>query len=150
LLFQKDRWEEARKKANQAKSLAASETPDLASRDEIRASMGRMWKNLPEEAKKRYNDAIEKEKAQYREEMSTFDARVAAWESGAEKIKEEMKAKLEEIELTEEEKRLVRAAEEEEKLEILAREERAKLRKFYEDVGIDDILPDDEDEVSEV
>jgi Flavin containing amine oxidoreductase/HMG (high mobility group) box len=150
LLFQKDRWEEARKKANQAKSLAASETPDLESRDELRASMGRLWKNLPEEEKKRYNDAIEKEKTQYREEMSTFDARVEAWESGAEKIKEEMKAKLDEIELTEEEKSLVRAAEEEEKLEILAREERAKLRKFYEDVGIDDILPDEDDEVSEV
>jgi len=152
LLFQKDRWEEAREKANRAKSLAleSSETPDLASRDEIRASMGKMWKNLPEEEKKRYNDIIEKDKVQYREEMSTFDSRVEAWEKAAEKIKEELKATLDQIELTEEERHLVRAAEEEEQREILAREERDKLRKFYEDVGIDDLLPNEEDESSEV
>lgn len=150
LLFQKDKWEEAREKANRAKSLASPEAPDLASRDEIRASMGKMWKNLPDGEKKRYNDAIEKDKAQYREEMSTFDSRVEAWERAAEKIKDEMKAKLDEIELSEEEKILFRAAEEEERLETLAREEREKLRKFYEDAGIDDLLPDEDDENSEV
>src|SRR5579871_5141856 len=46
LLFQKDKWDLAKARANQATS--ADSDGELASRDEVRAWMGKMWRELPE------------------------------------------------------------------------------------------------------
>ena len=149
LLFQKDKWSIAK---NQANLLKSQENPDLgeASRDEIRASMGRIWKALPEEEKKLYNDTVEKEKAQYRDEVATFDERVGAWESAVAKIKTEIKEKMDKVELTDDERELVLAAREEERLEAAAKEEKENLKRFYMEVGMDDLFSDEEEDRAEV
>ena len=150
LVFQRDKWEIAKNKANQAKAGNHSDGGELASRDEVRAAMGRMWRDLPDDEKRRYNEAVEKEKLQYKEEVATFGRRVEAWESAVAKIKEEMKGKLDEVNLTEEEREMVLAAREEERLEIAANEEKEKLKQFFGEIGMDDLFPDEEEEQIEV
>jgi Flavin containing amine oxidoreductase/HMG (high mobility group) box len=150
LLFQKDKWDIARERANKAKTETNPEIGELASRDEVRASMGRMWRDLPEDEKRLYNEAVEREKLQYKEEISTFSLRLEVWEKAVLKIKEDMKAKLEEVDLTGEERAMVLAAREEERLEVAAKEEKEKLKRFYGEVGMDDLFPDEEEEKSEV
>jgi len=149
LLFQKDKWHIAKDRANLLKS---GDNPELgdASRDEVRASMGRMWKALPEDEKKWYNDAVEREKAQYRDEVATFDGRVQAWESAVAKIKEEIKEEMDKVELTHEERELVLAAREEERLEAAGKEEKENLKRFYGEVGMDDLFSDEEEDRAEV
>jgi hypothetical protein len=148
LLFQKDKWSLAKDRANLHKS---GDNPDLgeASRDEVRASMGRMWKALPEAEKKWYNDAVEKEKAQYREDVATFGERVRAWESAVAKIKDEVKEEMDQVELTDEERNMIEAAREEERLEAAAKEEKENLKRFYGEVGMDDLFSDEEEDKAE-
>lgn len=150
LLFQKDKWDIARERANQSKIENNPESSELATRDEVRASMGRMWRDLPEDQKRTYIDAVEKEKSEYREVMATFGGRVEAWEKAVSKIKEEMKGRLAEVDLTDDERSMVLAAKEEEQLEIAAKEEKEKLKRFYGEVGIDDLFSDEEEEKTEV
>jgi len=148
LLFQKDKWDIAREKANKARYGDKAGGVDSASRDEVRAWMGRMWRDLPDDEKRWYNDEVEKEKAQYKEEMASYTERIQAWERGVAKIKEEVKREMEEMYMTAEEREMLAAAREEERLEQAAREERENLRKFYEDIGMDDILSDFDDDSS--
>ena len=150
LLFQKDKWAIARDKANRTKSENNPEGGELASRDEVRAAMGRMWRDLPDNQKRLYNEAVEKEKLKYKEQIANFGGRLEAWERAVAKIKEEMKGKLDEVDLTEEERELVLAAREEERLEIAANEEKEKLKQFFGEVGLDDLFPDEEEERIEV
>lgn len=110
LLFQKDKWDIAKEIANKAKFGDNLELTDSVTRDEVRASMGKMWRELPEDQKRLYNDAVEREKGQYKEEMATFDSRLRAWENAVCKIKEEMKGKLDEVNLIEEEREMIEAA----------------------------------------
>jgi hypothetical protein len=145
LLFQKDKWDIAKERANRVKSGNNSELVDCATRDEVRASMGQMWRDLPNEEKKIYNDAVESEKAQYRSEMASFGDRLKAWESAVARIKGEMKQKLEDIDVLEE-REMIEDAKEEERLEIAAKEEREKLKRFYGEFGIDDDFFSDEEE----
>lgn len=153
LLFQKDKWVTARDNANKAKAGSNSDGGELASRDEIRATMGQMWRHLPDDEKRYYNEAVEREKLLYKEEISSFTGRLEAWESAVAKIKEEMKGKLDEVDLTEEEREMVLAAREEELLEIAANEEKEKLKQFFGEIGmddLDDLFPDQEEERIEV
>ena len=149
LLFQKDKWDIAKDKAKE-KYGDRPELVDSVTRDDVRASMGRMWRDLPEDEKKFYHEKVEEEKAQFKEEMATFGARAQAWERAVAKIKEETKEKLEEVDLTDEEKILIHAAREEEQLEIAAKEEKENLRRFYGEVGIDCLFSDDEEDKTEV
>ena len=146
LLFQKDKWEIAKHKANQTKAANNSDGGELATRDEVRATMGRMWRDLPDDEKRYYNEAVEREKLQYKGEVATFGGRLEAWESAVAKIKEEMKGKLDEVDLTEEEREIVLAAREEEALEIAANEEKEKLKQFFCEIGMDDLFPEEEEE----
>jgi lysine-specific histone demethylase 1 len=150
LLFQKDKWDIAKDAANKGKFGGSQDLSDSVSRDEVRASMGRLWRDLPEDEKKVYQDTVEREKAQFKNEMTTFVTRLQTWEKGVAKIKEEIKAKLEEVEMTEEEQELIQAAREEEKQENRAKEEKENLRRFYGEVGVDGLLSDDDDDKAEV
>jgi lysine-specific histone demethylase 1 len=150
LLFQKDKWDIAKDAANKGKFGAGRDDSEQVTRDEVRASMGRLWRDLPEEEKRRYQDTVEKEKAQYKEEVATFGTRLQTWEAGVAKIKEEIKVTLSEVEMTDEERELIRAAREEERQENSAKEEKENLRRFYGEVGVDGLLSDDEDDKAEV
>jgi lysine-specific histone demethylase 1 len=150
LLFQKDKWDIARERANKTKAGGNPAGGDPATRDEVRASMGRMWRDLPDDEKRLYNETVEREKLEYREEVASFSGRVKAWEDAVLKIKEEMKAKLLDVDLTQEEKEMVLAADEEERLEIAAKEEKERLKRLYEEAGVDDIFPEDDEEKAEV
>jgi lysine-specific histone demethylase 1 len=149
LLFQKDKWEIAKEKAKQ-RFAERDDSTETVTRDDVRASMGRMWRDLPEGEKQLYLERVESEKAMYKEEMSTFSGRLLAWEENVARIKEEAKKKLGEVELTEEERVLIDAAREEERLEVAAREEKENLRKFYGEVGMESLISEDEEDQTEV
>ena len=144
LLFQKDKWDIAKQKAKEAKS--GNMDGERASRDEVRAFMGKMWRELPDAKKEWYNKRVEKEKVQYKKDIATFEPRLQAWEQGVTAIKEQMKNEFQLINLNDEEKRLIEAAWEEERLEIAARQEKESFRKFYGEVGIDPCLSSDNEE----
>jgi hypothetical protein len=149
LLFQKDKWDIAKYKAKE-KYGNRPDSVDSVTRDDVRASMGRMWRDLPEDQKKVYLDKVEEEKAQFKQDLGSFGARLQSWERAVARIKEETKQKLDDVDLTSEEKVLIQAAREEEQLEIAAKEERENLRRFYGEVGIDYLFSDDEEEKTEV
>jgi len=149
LLFQKDKWEIAKAKAKK-RYTDRDDPTDGVTRDDVRASMGRMWRDLPDEEKKLYLERVETEKAQYKEEMLTFNGRLLAWEQNVARIKTETKKKLNEVELTAEERELIAAAQEEERLETIGREEKDNLRRFYGEVGMEGLISDDEEDQTEV
>lgn len=149
LLFQKDKWEIAKEKAKE-RYADRDDPTEAVTRDDVRASMGRMWRDLPEDEKQAYLERVDAEKSQYKEEMSTFSERLRVWEENVARIKQETKRKLDEVELTGEEKELIDAAREEERLEMAAREEKENLRKFYGEVGMEGLISEDEEEQTEV
>jgi len=149
LLFQKDKWEIAKEKAKE-RYAERDDPADYVTRDDVRASMGRMWRDLPEDQKQRYLERVDAEKSQYKEEMSTFAERLRSWEENVARIKQETKEKMDEVELTEEEKALIEAAREEEQLEVVAKEEKENLRRFYGEVGMESLISEDEEDQAEV
>jgi hypothetical protein len=149
LLFQKDKWEIAKEKAKE-RYTEREDPADSVTRDDVRASMGRMWRDLPEDEKQRYLERVDAEKSQYKEEMSTFGERLRSWEENVARIKQETKKKLDEVQLTEEEKDLIEAAREEEGLELVAREEKENLRRLYGEVGMEGLISEDEEDQTEV
>ena len=149
LLFQRDKWDMARDRANQAKFGNSRDPDDQASRDEVRVSMGRMWKELPDEEKKIYHDTVEREKLKYKRDIAAYEERLRSWEKAVSKIKEEIKWKLETWDMVGEERTLFEAAQEEERQERAAKEEKEKLKRFYDGLGIDELFTD-EDENSKV
>jgi hypothetical protein len=150
LLFQKDKWDIAKEAANKGKFGENHDVSESVTRDEVRASMGRLWRDLPEDEKRMYQDTVEKEKAQYKDDMATFATRLQNWEAAVSKIKQEVKVQLADVDMTEEERDLIRAARDEERQENSAREEKENLRRFYGEVGVDGLLSDDEDDKTEV
>lgn len=149
LLFQKDKWEIAKGKAKE-RYAERDDPAESVTRDDVRAAMGRMWRDLPEDQKQRYLKRVDAEKSQYKEEMSTFGERLRSWEENVARIRQETTKKLDEVELTEEEKDLIEAAREEERLEAVAREEKENLRRFYGEVGMECLISEDEEDQAEV
>jgi hypothetical protein len=142
LLFQRDKWDEAKVGANRAKTLVGDGGP--ASRDEVRAWMGKMWRDLPEDKKRWYTERVDEEKMHYGREMATYASRLGVWEQGVQEIKGEIITFQSDC-LSDEEKHLLDAAREEEHAEGLAKHEKEHLRRFFDDIGVDPCLSSDDE-----
>jgi len=83
LLFTSDVWAETKKACDDAR-IAATENPgSKASRNEVRATIGQLWRAAPEEQKRPYFEKTESNRRVNEEQAATFDARLALWDEQA-------------------------------------------------------------------
>ena len=81
LIFQKDFWEICRQDTDKAKQSATGKPNERASRNEVRAALGKMWRELPDDEKEPYLEKTKSIKAentklldQFREKSKRYDA----------------------------------------------------------------------------
>lgn len=90
LLWQRDKWQEAKKKCDEAKRAKHPKAPDAkASKDEIRKELGKSWQTASAEEKKPYYEMTEAARAQSKKWHADFKELVEKWDRDAERIKQE-------------------------------------------------------------
>ena len=85
LLYSKDKWAECRARCDEARRTAGAGAK--ASRNEIRAALGLMWREASEETKKPYIDKTIANRATNHENASSFQDRLAEWDAEAMSIR---------------------------------------------------------------
>ncbi|KAF5101905.1 hypothetical protein D0Z03_000504 [Geotrichum reessii] len=80
LIFQKDFWEKCRQECDTKKQAETKDPNAKAARNEVRAALGKMWRELPENEKEPYlektkniKETNNKKSEQYREKMRRYD-----------------------------------------------------------------------------
>lgn len=116
LIFQKDFWEKCRQECDAQKQEETKDPNAKAARNEVRAALGKMWRELPDEEKEPYlkktkniKETNNKKSEQYREKMRRYDTEA---EDFRRRWKEEHASKP-----SEEETKLQRIIQEEKQLE---------------------------------
>lgn len=83
LLFTADVWAETKKACDNARAAASGNAEKGASRNEVRATIGSMWRAAPEEQKRPYFEKTENNRRINEEQAATFEARLASWDEKA-------------------------------------------------------------------
>lgn len=87
LLYQKDYWGKARQNAEAARQ-AAMKNPVRAPRDEIRAVLGLMWRQAPEEERRPYLARAEANRQTNATVWDKWKREIAEWERKAKEVRE--------------------------------------------------------------
>jgi hypothetical protein len=93
LLYQKDHWFICKEKCDEARRKATNNPDSKASRNEVRAALGQMWRDAPDEEKRPYLNETEKNKESNAAGISEFKKKVKDWDATSEKFKKEWKEK---------------------------------------------------------
>ncbi|KAF8469670.1 flavin-containing amine oxidoreductase-domain containing protein [Kalaharituber pfeilii] len=128
LLYQKDHWFRCKAKCDEARRKATGNPEDRATRNEVRAALGLMWREAPEEEKKPYLNETENNKKNNTQAVQEFKKRLQSWDEAAEKFTKEWKEKNPSIP-DEEEKEAMRLAE----IEVAEVKRNRKLNGFMDD-----------------
>jgi monoamine oxidase len=89
LLYQKDHWGPCKARCDAARQ-AATHNPDAkAGRDEVRAALGLMWRNAPEEEKRPYIEQTMANRQISHEETGGWKDKVKDWDAKAKSIRAE-------------------------------------------------------------
>jgi len=91
LLYQKDHWFICKAKCDEARRKATGNPEDKATRNEVRAALGLMWREAPEEEKRPYLNETETNKKTNSQAVLEFKKKVQAWDDAAEKFTKEWK-----------------------------------------------------------
>lgn len=83
LLFTTDVWQETKKACDAARVAATGNPEKVASRNEVRAMIGQMWRAAPEEQKRPYFEKTESNRRINEEQAATFEGRLASWDEQA-------------------------------------------------------------------
>ena len=89
LLYSKDMWVECKARCDNARRAALGNPEAKASRNEIRAALGLMWREAPEEVKRPYLDLTVSNKASNQENAASFHSQLARWDAQAIAIRRE-------------------------------------------------------------
>ncbi|KAI5800528.1 flavin-containing amine oxidoreductase-domain containing protein [Pyronema domesticum] len=128
LLYQKDHWFICKARCDEARRKATGNSEAKATRNEVRAALGQMWRDAPDEEKRPYLSETEKNKESNAQGITDFKKRVKDWDTAAVKFKKEWREK-NPTEPGEEERETIKLAEME-KLEI---KRSRKLNGYAED-----------------
>lgn len=79
LLYQKDFWAKCKEQCDEARRATSKNPNAKASRDDIRAALGLMWRNAPPEEKQPYIDQVEANRIANDEAFEKFKAVGAEW-----------------------------------------------------------------------
>ncbi|RPA81364.1 hypothetical protein BJ508DRAFT_209259 [Ascobolus immersus RN42] len=113
LLYQKDKWFICKAKCDAETQKRLNNPEAKATRNEVRAALGLMWREAPEDEKKPYLDETEDNKKANGIAATDYKKRLATWDKEAEKMREEWRRERPSIP-SEEEKALEKEAGEEE------------------------------------
>ena len=83
LLFTTDVWAETKKACDDARIAATGNPHSKASRNDVRATIGQLWRAAPEEQKRPYFEKTESNRRANEEQAATYDARLASWDEQA-------------------------------------------------------------------
>ena len=83
LLFTADKWAECKRQCDEARQAATKDPRAQAARNEIRAAMGLMWRQTPEQDRKPWIEQTELNRQANAESAATYEGRLAAWNQKA-------------------------------------------------------------------
>ncbi|MCJ1330948.1 hypothetical protein MMC10_007635 [Thelotrema lepadinum] len=89
LLYSKEKWGECRSKCDEIRRSMTGNPIAKASRNEIRAELGKMWREAVEEVKRPYLDRTMTNRVANHENASTFQDKLNEWDSEAMSIRRE-------------------------------------------------------------
>ncbi|KAI9879947.1 MAG: hypothetical protein M1830_006255 [Pleopsidium flavum] len=89
LLYQKDHWYNCKNKCDEAHRAATGNPNSKASRHEVRAALGQMWREASEEVKRPYLERTASNKQNNTTSVASFEARLARWNREAVKLRGE-------------------------------------------------------------
>jgi len=110
LLYQKDHWYICKTKCDEARRKATNNPEAKATRNDVRAALGQMWRDAPETEKRPYLAETERNKESNAAGLVDFKKKIKDWDITAAKFKKEWKEKNASIP-SEEEKQATRQAE---------------------------------------
>lgn len=88
LLYQKDFWAKCKEQCDEARRVASNNPNAKASRDDIRAALGLMWRNSPHAEKQPYIDQVEANRIANDEAFERFKAVGAEWNRRSLEVKD--------------------------------------------------------------
>ncbi|ANB12324.1 hypothetical protein AWJ20_574 [Sugiyamaella lignohabitans] len=91
LIFQKDFWEKCRQETDLAKQKASGDANAKAARNEVRAALGKMWREFPEEKKIPYLEATKNIKDENNKKSDEFRKKLRQYDSEAEDFRRRWK-----------------------------------------------------------
>jgi hypothetical protein len=86
LLYQKDHWHRCKAQCDAARQQSAKTDGSRASRNEVRAALGLMWREASEEVKRPYLEATKDNKDRNEADAKDFEKRVVEWDQEAERL----------------------------------------------------------------
>jgi monoamine oxidase len=89
LLFSKDKWADCKTKCDDTRRAVTGNPAAKASRNDIRAALGLMWREASEEVKKPYVERTLVNRVANHENASSFHDRLAEWDTEAMSIRRE-------------------------------------------------------------
>ncbi|MCJ1252685.1 hypothetical protein MMC24_000491 [Lignoscripta atroalba] len=89
LLFSKDKWGECKHKCDEARRAAVGNPNTKASRNEVRAALGQMWREASDDVKRPYVEKTINNRQVNHESAATFHDRLAEWDSEAMSVRRE-------------------------------------------------------------
>lgn len=93
LLYQKDHWQLCKAKCDETRKQATKNQDAKATRNEVRAALGQMWRDAPDEEKKPYLDKTASNKQSNSVSAAEFRAKVEEWDRAAEAFRKEYREK---------------------------------------------------------
>jgi monoamine oxidase len=88
LFFQKDYWQRARERCEEAKRTATNDPTAKAARDEIRQALGKMWREAGEDIKRPYQDQMAVNRQTNTETLNRWKERMEEYERKTSEAKE--------------------------------------------------------------
>lgn len=110
LLYQKDHWFICKAKCDEARRKSTNNPEAKATRNEVRAALGQMWRDAPEDEKRPYLNETENNKKSNAASVTEFKKKLSEYDKSAMKFKKEWKEKTPSL-ATDEELLLSRQAE---------------------------------------
>ncbi|KAG5439206.1 hypothetical protein PCANB_001505 [Pneumocystis canis] len=142
LVFQKSQWNYCKDIADQNKQKETGNPEARATKNEIRATLGRTWRNLSDEEKKPFFDIVATNRTNFSNLIEKYNTTIHEYNIKTEEIKAEMKAKLDAMPISQEELELKRLAKEQDIQEKKMKEDRKRERDLFED-ELSDSFDDD-------
>ncbi|KAI9851753.1 MAG: hypothetical protein M1838_002830 [Thelocarpon superellum] len=94
LLYQKDNWHLCKDRCDEARRRATKNPVAKATRNEVRAALGQMWRDAPVEEKQPYLEHSSSNKQRNSVNDTHFKARLLEWDRKADEIRREHLARL--------------------------------------------------------
>ncbi|EPY49431.1 histone demethylase SWIRM1 [Schizosaccharomyces cryophilus OY26] len=130
LIYQKTQWHVCRALADQEKQRSTGDPEARATKNEIRAKLGKTWRALDDLGKQPWVDEVSARRANYSSRLEEYQRQINAYNVRAAQIRDEHRRKCESQPLPEEEARLKILSQEE--------DERAQKRRLLENTTLND------------